>query len=85
VGERTSDSSCYEIRVQGHLHARWSGWFDDLTVTRGDNGTTLVRGDALDQAALHGLLRELADLGLPLLSVSRIACGATNARSVPTE
>jgi len=71
VSERTSDSECYEIRVDGQLHARWSEWFDGLTVTNQSNGTTVIRGDALDQAALHGLLRKLADLGLPLLCVTR--------------
>jgi hypothetical protein len=61
---------CYEIRLQGHLHARWSAWFDGLTVTTEADGTTLLRGDVVDQAALHGLLRKLQDLGLPLLSVT---------------
>lgn len=72
VSERTSDSECYEIRLQGHLHPRWSAWFDGLTVTNEGNGTTLIRGDLVDQAALHGLLRKVADLGLPLLSVTPI-------------
>src|SRR5437764_1813979 len=62
----------YEIRFQGHLHARWAGWFDGLTVTDESDGTTVVRGAVADQAALHGLLRKLHDLGLPLLSVTRI-------------
>jgi hypothetical protein len=61
----------YEIRFSGHLHSRWAGWFDGLTVTDERDGTTVVRGMLADQAALHGLLRKLHDLGLPLLSVSR--------------
>ncbi len=61
----------YEIRFSGHLHSRWAGWFDGLTVTDESDGTTVVRGHVADQAALHGLLRKLHDLGLPLLSVTR--------------
>ena len=61
----------YEIRFAGHLHSRWAGWFDGLTVTDESDGTTLVEGPVADQAALHGLLRKLHDLGLPLLSVTR--------------
>jgi hypothetical protein len=53
------------------LHSRWAGWFDGLTVTHESDGTTVVRGPVADQAALHGLLRKLHDLGLPLLSVAR--------------
>src|SRR5437016_7882418 len=62
----------YEIRFQGHLHSRWASWFEGLTVTDESGGTTLVQGPVADQAALHGLLRKLHDLGLPLLSVTRI-------------
>jgi len=62
----------YEIRFQGHLHSRWASWFDGLNVTDESDGITLVQGPVADQAALHGLLRKLHDLGLPLLSVTRI-------------
>ena len=62
----------YEIRFQGHLHSRWASWFDGLTVTNESDGTTLVQGPVADQAALHGLLRKLHDLGLTLLSVTRV-------------
>jgi hypothetical protein len=62
----------YEIRFQGHLHSRWAGWFDGLTVRNQSDGTTLVQGPVADQAALYGLLRKLHDLGLPLLSVTRV-------------
>jgi len=88
VSERTSSSDtsgCYEIRVQGHLHSRWSAWFDDLTVTNENNGTTLIRGDAVDQSALHGLLRKLADLGLPLLSVTHIGPDQADTCTTPTD
>jgi len=61
----------YEIRFAGHLHPRFASWFDGLTVTDESDGTTLVEGPVADQAALHGLLRKLQDLGLPLLSVTR--------------
>lgn len=60
----------YEIQVNGHLAARWEAWFDGFTLTRGDDGTTTLSGFVVDQAALHGLLRKVADLGLPLISVS---------------
>jgi hypothetical protein len=75
VSERTSHSDpsgSYEIRIQGHLQPRWNAWFDELTLSIENDGTTLIRGDLVDQAALHGLLSKLADLGLPLLSVTHI-------------
>lgn len=62
----------YEIRLRGRVHARWTAWFDGLSIIDESDGTTLLRGDLVDQAALHGLLRKLADLGLPLLSVTAI-------------
>ena len=61
----------YEIRVQGRLDDRWAGWFDGLHLSRADDGTTLLRGAVADQAALHGLLHKLRDLGVPLLSVTQ--------------
>ncbi len=61
----------YEIRVQGRLDGRWSTWFDGLELSAADDGTTVLRGLVADQAALHGLLHKLRDLGLPLLSVAR--------------
>ena len=62
----------YEIRIQGLLDDRWVNWFEGLTITREDNGETLLTGTVVDQAALHGLLRKVRDLGLPLVSVNRI-------------
>ena len=62
----------YEIRLKGHLDDRWAAWFDGLTLTREDDGTTLLAGPVVDQAALHGLLRRVRDLGLPLVSVSQV-------------
>jgi len=65
----------YEIRIKGHLDDKWAGWFEGLTITREDNGETLLTGPVVDQAALHGLLRKVRDLGMPLLSVSRVRPG----------
>ena len=62
----------YEIRIQGHLDDKWAAWFEGLTLTREDNGETLLTGLVVDQAALHGLLRKVRDLGMPLLSVTRV-------------
>jgi hypothetical protein len=72
---RPHDLSWYEIRLQGRLDARWSVWFDGLTLTAGADGTTTLRGPVVDQAALHGLLQRLRDLGLPLLSVAQVEPG----------
>jgi hypothetical protein len=62
----------YEIRLSGHLHERWDAWFDGLTVTHRDDGTTVISGPLVDQAALHGLLQRVRDLGLPLISVTEL-------------
>ncbi len=59
----------YEIRIKGHLDDRWSDWFGGMTITLEDNGDTLITGLVVDQAALHGLLRKVRDLGMPLISV----------------
>ncbi|MFN8028401.1 MAG: hypothetical protein U0W40_19190 [Acidimicrobiia bacterium] len=65
----------YEIRVTGHLDARWAAWFDGLTLTSGDDGTTVLTGPVVDQAALHGVLNKLRDLGLPLVAVTQLRTG----------
>jgi hypothetical protein len=62
----------YEIRVQGLLDERWGSWFDGMTLTTDPAGTTMICGFVVDQAALHGLLARLRDLGLPLVAVRRI-------------
>ena len=62
----------YEIRLRGHLDARWSDWFYGLSFTHASDGTTILAGPVVDQAALYGLLRKVRDLGLPLLSVMLI-------------
>ncbi len=58
-----------EIRVKGQIDQHWSDWFDDLTVTHTDQNETVLTGPIVDQAALHGLLAKLRDLGLPIVSV----------------
>lgn len=60
----------YEIRLKGHLEARWAKWFDGLTITLEENGNTLLSGPLADQAALHGILKKVRNLGLTLLSVN---------------
>ena len=62
----------YQIRLQGHLDARWSDWFDGLTLTRESDGATTLEGPVVDQAALHGLLQRVRDTGLPLVSVTPV-------------
>jgi hypothetical protein len=63
----------YRFRVRGHLDDRWSDWFGGLAVQRRDDGTTVLVGPVVDQAALHGVIIRIRDLGLPLLSVRRAA------------
>ena len=72
----------YEIRIKGHLDDRWANWFGGLTITLEDSGDTLLTGQVVDQAALHGLLRKVRDLGMPLLSVIRLKPGQGNAADV---
>ena len=64
-----SQPMVYQIRVKGHLGSQWTDWFGGLTVTLEDNGETLLTGPVIDQAALHGLLKKVRDLGMPLVSV----------------
>lgn len=76
----------YEIRVSGCLGSRWAAWFDGLTITNEDGGTTVISGPVVDQAALHGLLQKLRDLGITLLSLTRTAPGdAGEHRISPTD
>jgi hypothetical protein len=61
----------YEIRLRGHLDSRWAAWFDGLNLTNENDGTTIIHGPVVDQAALYGLLQKVRDLGLPLVSVTQ--------------
>jgi hypothetical protein len=72
----------YHIRIQGHLGSEWTDWFDGLSITLEDNSETLLRGLVADQAALHGLLRKVRDLGMPLLAVNRVESGQADAADV---
>ena len=76
------EPSQYTIRLQGHLDDEWTAWFDGLTITRTENGETVLSGSVVDQAALHSLLRKVRDLGLPLLAVSRIEPGSAGTSAV---
>ena len=73
-------SGLYEIRLKGHLNDRWADRFDGLTITLEENGDTLLTGPVIDQAALHGLLKIVRDLGLPLVSVSPLEHGPSTTR-----
>ena len=67
-----SQPTIYQIRIRGHLGRQWTDWFEGLSVTLDENGDTLLTGLVVDQAALHGLLKKVRDLGVPLLSVNRM-------------
>jgi hypothetical protein len=62
----------YQIRIEGHLGPEWSDWFDGLSIAQEQDGTTLLTGPVADQSALHGFLKKVRDLGMPLVSVNRM-------------
>jgi hypothetical protein len=70
--DQPHDPGWYEIRLQGHLAPRWSAWLDGMDITPDTDGTSVLRGQVVDQAALHGLLSRLRDIGLPLISVTLV-------------
>jgi hypothetical protein len=72
----------YHIRLKGHLESHWSAWFDNMTISNESNGEAVLRGPLVDQAALHGVLNKIRDLGMPLLAVST---GVTNESPHDTE
>ncbi len=72
----------YQIRIEGHLGREWADWFEGLAITALDNGDTLLTGLVVDQASLHGLLKKVRDLGMPLLSVIRVTPGQADASDV---
>ncbi len=72
----------YEIRLKGHLDSRWTAWFDGLNLTNESDGTTTICGPVVDQAALHGLLQKVRDLGMPLVSVTQVESDQPNAPTI---
>jgi hypothetical protein len=77
--EEHHEPGCYEIRLKGHLDARWADQFEDISFTHTSDGTTILAGPVVDQAALYGLLRKVRDLGLPLVSVMQVDPKPANA------
>jgi hypothetical protein len=73
-----NQSMVYQIRIRGHLGHKWADWFEGLAITLENNGDTLLTGPVIDQAALHGLLKKVRDLGLPLVSVSPLEGSQTD-------
>jgi hypothetical protein len=80
--EYHDESGLYEIRLKGHLDDRWAERIGDVTITLEDNGNTLLTCPVIDQAALHGLLKRVRDLGLPLLSVNFVHPGQADTQEV---
>ena len=68
----------YQIRIKGHLGRQWTDWFEGLTITLEEDGDTLLTGPVVDQAALHGLLKKVRDLGMPLVSVIQVKFNETH-------
>ncbi len=73
----------YQIRIEGQFGREWTAWFDGLSITPGEDGTTLLTGPVIDQSALHGLLKKVRDLGTPLVSVNRMETdGSSNPKQI---
>ena len=72
----------YRIRIKGHLDSQWTDWFDDMTITLEEDGNTLLTGPVVDQAALHGFLKKVRDLGMPLVSVCPVEPGQADVSNV---
>jgi hypothetical protein len=70
MSEQLDQPASFQIRIKGHLGFEWANWFEGFTITLEDNGVTLLTGPVVDQAALHGLLKKIRDLGLPLVSLN---------------
>jgi hypothetical protein len=77
-----SQPMVYQIRIKGHLGHQWTDWFEGLTITLEEDGETLLTGPVVDDAALHGLLKKVRDLGMPLLSVNRVEPGQADTSDV---
>jgi hypothetical protein len=72
----------YQISLKGHLSHQWTEWFEGLTITLEEDGNTLLTGPVIDQAALHGLLKKVRDLGIPLLSFNRVKPSQSDTQDV---
>ena len=72
LGSDPDRPKIFQIKIQGHLGQQWAGWFDGFTIVLEEDGNTLISGPVIDQSALHGILKKIRDLGLPLLSVNSI-------------
>jgi hypothetical protein len=84
--ERTSDQPMvYQIKIKGHLGQRWMDWFEGLAITLEEDGNTLLSGPVIDQSALHGILKKVRDLGMPLLSVHSMGSGPQDIETVTHE
>lgn len=82
--DRAPHSGWYRIRIKGRLASRWARHFEPMTLTAGDDGTTLIQGLVVDQAALHGLLQQVRDTGLPLISVTQAGPDQTVSNTAST-
>jgi hypothetical protein len=80
--EKCNLPPCFEIRIKGHLDSQWTDWFEGLTITLEEDGDTLLTGPVVDQAALHGLLKKVRDLGMPLVSVGPVESGQADTPDV---
>jgi hypothetical protein len=72
----------YQIRIKGQLDSQWTDWFESMTITQEEDGDTLLTGPVVDQAALHGLLKKVRDLGMPLVSVCPVEPGRADVSNV---
>jgi hypothetical protein len=80
---QNEEARIYQIRIEGQLGREWTDWFDGLSITPGEDGTTLLTGPVIDQSALHGLLKKVRDLGAPLVSVNRMEIdGSSNLNQI---
>ncbi len=81
-GTGPNEPMVYQLRLKGHLGPQWTDWFEGLTITLEDNGDTLLTGPVIDQAALHGLLKKVRDLGMPLVSVNPVEPGLGGTKEI---